>query len=193
MRRIHMLIGGALLMLVNSAAFAQTPADTAMQLNAFDQEFVSKAGASGMTEVKLAEIALERGTDAIRSIAERMRTDHTAANEQLMMLTRMKDLSLPAAVPAEDQQTIDRLSALKGEEFDRAYIDQLKTSHQKSLQLFVDEMKNGGDIDLLAFAARTAPVIIQHTALLHGGSTAGMTRDTGAPGPDRPPAATPGY
>jgi predicted outer membrane protein len=184
MRRIHTLIGGAALLFLGGTAFAQTepkPADTAGQkemdqkkadqkadkLNSFDKQFASKAAGSGMTEVKLSEIALDRGTDAIRPIAERMRKDHGEANSQLKSLAEEKGLTLPAEIPADKKQTIDRLSKLNGADFDRAYLETLMQSHHKSLELFIDEMKKGGDLEMLAFAARITPIVIQHSALLH--------------------------
>jgi len=167
MRHVHLLIGTVALMFLGGNAFAQTPEDPAgTPPNSFDQQFAMKAAVAGMAEVKLSEIALQRGTDAIRPIAERMRADHAAANQRLMMLAPTKMISLPVDVPAEQQQVIDRLSKLSGQDFDRAYLETLMTSHDTSLQLFVDELKQGADLDLLAFAASTTPVIIQHYALL---------------------------
>jgi putative membrane protein len=55
------------------------------QITAEDQEFLTKAIQAGMAEVQLSELAQEKAQDEqVRSFAERMVEDHTAANEQLM-------------------------------------------------------------------------------------------------------------
>ncbi len=183
MRRIHILLAAAAL-LAGGSALAQTydtktKTDTAKPAGA-DQEFATTIGGAGLAEVELSKMAVTRGTSAIRPIAERMINDHTAANTALAAVAGTKNIALPKEMPADRKQTIDRLSKLQGEEFDRAYLDTLMKSHEKSLQLFTDEIRKGADLDMMAFAANTLPVIIGHYALVHGSTPTGhKMHDTG--------------
>jgi putative membrane protein len=62
----------------------------------------------------------------------------------------------------EHQRSIDELSSLSGDAFDRAYVKQQKEGHQQMLQLMDDEAKNGSDPELKDFAAKTKTVVAEH-------------------------------
>ena len=53
-------------------------------LSTEEQQFVKKAAAGGLAEVKLSELAKERASDAkVKDFAAQMVTDHTQANNEL--------------------------------------------------------------------------------------------------------------
>ena len=65
------------------------------KLTASDKKFVKKAYKGGMEEVENGKMAKEKAkNDATRNVAERMITDHTKANEELMNIAKEENLDL---------------------------------------------------------------------------------------------------
>jgi putative membrane protein len=71
-----------------------TPATGTQSANA-DAGFVQQAAASGKMEVEHGKMAAQKASNAqVKSFANRMVKDHTAANEQLMALAKAKKITI---------------------------------------------------------------------------------------------------
>lgn len=129
-----------------------------------DQEFYDKAAISGMFEVKASEIAVRRATGPqVKSFAEMMVTDHSAANAKLKALAAQKKVVLPSTLDKDHQKSLDKLSKAKpGKDFDETYVDLMEDGHDKAVKLFEKASKNAKDPDVSAFAAATLPTLRQH-------------------------------
>jgi putative membrane protein len=129
-----------------------------------DQDFIKEASAGGMAEVKLGQLAQEKAGNAeVRKLGEKLAEDHTIANKELASLLRKKGLAEPSRdLPRKMQATYDRLSQLKGAEFDRAYIKDMIEDHRQDIALFESMSKTGKDADLRAFAMKTLPTLREH-------------------------------
>src|SRR5262249_17471675 len=87
-----------------------------------DHQFVTEAASGGMEEVELGKIGTEKASsDQVKQFGQRMVDDHGKANDELKALAQSKNITVPSAPSAKDQATIDKLSKLSGEPFDRAY------------------------------------------------------------------------
>lgn len=132
-------------------------------LSSNDRKFVMDAAMSGMAEVELGRMAVERGaSDAVRQFGQRMIDDHTRANEELMQLASTLGLTPPSALDPSHRAAANKLSRLSGAEFDRAYAKMMVGDHQKAVSLFQRESERGGRAELKAFAARTLPALREH-------------------------------
>lgn len=132
-----------------------------------DAEFATKAAVGGMAEVELGKLALTKTSNAaIKSFAEMMVTDHGKANEELMAIAKMKNITLPAMVDDEHLKKMEELKAKTGADFDKAYVDAMVDGHESTLKLMQDEAKNSKDADLSSFAAKTGPVVETHLNMI---------------------------
>ena len=61
----------------------------------------------------------------------------------------------------------DKLSKMRGAEFDRAYMRDMVQDHEKDVKKFRQEAQHGGDPDLKGFAQKTLPVLEQHLKMAH--------------------------
>lgn len=92
-----------------------------------DLEMAHVAVTASQIDIAYAHLALAISANAeIRRFAETMIQDHTAANEQVAALARQlnveaQDNALSRKLLEDAAKTKDRLSKLRGEEFDRAY------------------------------------------------------------------------
>jgi putative membrane protein len=148
---------------VGAVMFAQ---ESANRLSNPDSAFAMKAAQGGMAEVQLGQLATQNASNPdVKAFGQRMIDDHTKANERLKAIAGQKGFTLPANVDAKDQATYDRLSKLRGLEFDRAYASDMVKDHREDIAEFEKEANGGNDPDLKRFAADTLPTLREHLSL----------------------------
>jgi putative membrane protein len=128
-----------------------------------DTDFAKEAAEGGMAEVKLGQLAEDKGSsDAVKDFGKRMVTDHTQASDQLKSIAKEKSIDIPAGLNKHDQKTYDQLSKLSGDEFDRAYAKDMVKDHRDDIDLFQREASGGQDGTLKSFASSTLPTLQDH-------------------------------
>ena len=128
-----------------------------------DKIFATKAAAGGQAEVAFGQLATQNASSArVKQFGEQMVTDHTRANEELVLIGRKLDLNLPKGLDAKDQATESKLSTTKGEAFDDAYMKDMVQDHEEDVADFRKEAETGQDPELKAFAAKYLPVLEHH-------------------------------
>jgi putative membrane protein len=132
-------------------------------LSAGDTKFVRDAGESGMAEVQLGQLGVQKATNAdVKTFAQKMIDDHTQANTQLQQLASQKGVTLPTDLSMMHKHASTQLSKLSGAEFDRAFMDQMVMDHQKVVAEFDRVSKGGRDNDVKSFASTTLPTLQDH-------------------------------
>jgi len=128
-----------------------------------DHDFAAEATSGGMSEVKLGQLALQKGNSkAVKSFGERMITDHSKAGDDLRQIAAEESIHLPEDMPKTEQALYDRLSKLQGVQFARAYAQTMVKGHEKDLGAFEKEASSGSDPKLKDFANRTLPTLKDH-------------------------------
>jgi putative membrane protein len=98
----------------------------------------------------------------VKAFGTRMVAVHSKAGDKLTEAAAQEHIALPSDLGTKDQATYDRLSKLKGADFDRAYAEDMVKDHEQDLRDFQREANRGNDDLIKAFAAETVPVIEQH-------------------------------
>ena len=138
------------------------------KLSSKDKNFAEEAAMGGMAEVELGKLAQQNAqNDEVKQFGSRMVQDHTAANDKLKPILAAKDITAPTQLDEKHKKTLDKLSKMRGGEFDRAYMREMVEDHDKDVKKFRQEAEHGGDADLKAFAQQTLPVLEQHQKLAH--------------------------
>jgi len=133
------------------------------------QSFASQAAVIGKAEIELGQIALKNTQDeGVRKYAERMVKDHSAADKKLQAIAAKENLQLPQSLDPEHASLKTKLQGLKGEDFDRAYVNAMAKGHDKAVALFeaASQQAQMPD-DLKQFAASTLPTLEQHQEMAH--------------------------
>jgi putative membrane protein len=139
---------------VKSPAPAKSPAKAASKLSAADKTFMMNAAKGGMMEVEWGKLAAQNGQNAdVKKFGNRMVTDHSKANSELMALAKEEGVSLPAAKSPGKWKS------------DKDYMDMMVKDHQADLAEFQKEAQSGTDPDLKAFAAKGAKMVSAHLKL----------------------------
>ncbi len=145
-----------------------------------DQKFAMEAAVGGMEEVQLGQMAAQKGaSDEVRQFGQKMVDDHTKANQDLMQVASNKGWTLPTALDAKHQADVDKLSALTGDAFDRAYVKMMVSDHKKDVGEFQKESTSGADADVKSFAARTLPTLQEHLQMIQRINGKMMLRKSG--------------
>jgi putative membrane protein len=128
-----------------------------------DRSFVQNAAIGGKAEVQLGKLAEQNAqSEQVKKFGQKMVQDHSAANQKLEGVAKMKGIELPQQLDAENQRALDRLSKMRGAEFDRAYMQDMVKDHNKDVNEFRKEAQNGKDPDIREFARQTLPTLQQH-------------------------------
>src|SRR5215204_3828966 len=125
--------------------------------------FMTEAAQSGMAEVMLGNLALQKSqNEQVRSFAQQVVTDHTAANTELTTLAASKNVTLPTAVSSKHRSAGGKLNGMSGTDFDKAFMKQMVKDHEAAVKLFSRESDRGTDADTKAFAAKNLPTLQNH-------------------------------
>ncbi|MCM8731694.1 DUF4142 domain-containing protein [Hephaestia sp. GCM10023244] len=119
--RIALFIGGASLMVAGAAAYSQEAQIT-------DAQIAHIAYTAGVIDVDAGRQALTKSKNAtVRAFAEEMVRDHQAVNDSALALVKKlgvtpADNATSAALTKQAKVEHDKLAALDGAAFDRAYV-----------------------------------------------------------------------
>ena len=128
-----------------------------------DAKFAKKAARGGMAEVKMGQLAQEKGgSDVVKQFGQRMIDDHTKAGEQLKAAAMKENITLPNDVSPKDKATYDALWKLSGAEFDRAYARDMVKDHTEDVSDFNSEATSGQSPAIKQFATETLPTLQDH-------------------------------
>jgi putative membrane protein len=131
--------------------------------SASDTAFVKKAAEGGLAEVAMAKLAQQKAaSDEVKAFAAKLEKDHTQANTELKQVAAQKNVTLPDAPSKMHQGKHDKLSALSGAAFDKAYVAAMVEEHQKDVREFSRAASSSADADIKAFAAKTLPTLKEH-------------------------------
>lgn len=142
---------------------AKTQAGTEGTVSAADRAFVKEAAIGGMAEVEFGNLAKEKASNPdVKQFGDRMVTDHGKANDELKQWAQQKNVTLPTELDAKHKATRDRLSKLSGDTFDKAYMREMVSDHQKDVAAFKKQASAAHDTDLKAWASKTLPTLEEH-------------------------------
>jgi len=115
----------------DEAARDETGAVGTTGVSTGDRNFVEESLSAGMAEVELGRMAQQRAADAeVKQFAEMMVRDHTQSGDMLRQLARQHAIETPAPTENEHRDAMNRLTNLKGADFDREYMQAMIDSHE---------------------------------------------------------------
>lgn len=135
--------------------------------SADDATFVLKAGAGNLAEINVNMLALRQtGVAEVRKIAQQMLADHRKANEELNRIALGSGMKIAQTMEEKHRAVVNKLSGLRGIEFDRAYAEAMVKSHEKAKALYEAQARGGQNKALRGYAEKTLPVIEHHLKMV---------------------------
>jgi putative membrane protein len=109
-----------------------------------DRSFAEQALTAGMSEIKEGSLAMKQSHQpAIQEFGRWMVTDHTAIDHFLRERAAADGVTVPTSLTSKQQSEYDQLQKLTGADFDKQYIDQQVSAHEKAVSLFGQEAESG--------------------------------------------------
>lgn len=119
-------------------------------------------------EIKQAEEALDEGeSEAVKSVAEMIKMDHEAANDQMDELLdgpmNLEDSDLNELLSEQSEETHELLQDLSGAEYDCSYLQQQIAQHEAAIQTSKSQLEpNAQDAGVKAFLTAMGPKLENH-------------------------------
>ena len=127
--------------------------------------FATAVAASDLYEIESGRLAQQKGSSAdVKSMAEHLVTDHQKSTADLKAAAAKASpaVTVAPALDAEKQAMLDELKAASGADFDRKFLDQQTTAHQKALALLRNYASGGDSQPLKDFASKAATAVDGH-------------------------------
>jgi len=135
-------------------------------VTASDRSFMDEAAQGGMAEVQLGQLAEQNAqSQDVKNFGKKMVEDHSRANDQLKEIAKENNVTLPAKLDVKDEATLQRLSKLHGEAFDKAYMKDMVADHKKDIAAFRNEADTGKDTQVKNWASQTVSILDGHLKL----------------------------
>src|SRR5688572_6085186 len=139
------MLSTLLMTLVAGSAMAGSPAT--------GNAMLEKLAQGGMSEVEAGKLAQTKATTpGVQEFAEMLVKDHTAANEKVKSLATARNLMLPKAPSAAQQDTMKTLHARSGAHFDQAYLAAQVKAHEETVAMLKAEIASGQDAETKSLA-----------------------------------------
>jgi putative membrane protein len=128
------------------------------------EDFVQEAATSDMFEIESSKLALDRGDAATKTFAQQMVTDHEKTSSELKALISAGKVKaqLPSAMTSAQQDMLDKLKGLQGDDFIKQYHSDQESAHEDAVNLFKRYGEGGDNAELKAWAASTRPALEHH-------------------------------
>ena len=143
-------------LLLAAPAFAQSGPSTT--------DFVAQAALGDIFEIESAKLVEEKASPNAANLAAPLAKEHAAVLAELKSLVQTGKVKaeLPASLDAAHQAKLDKLKAMKGGAFDKAYFDTQIDVQKDNVSLFERYAKNGDNVALKGLAASYLPRLQQH-------------------------------
>jgi putative membrane protein len=128
-----------------------------------ETKFLTDAIRGNIAEVKLGELAQQRGqAKDVREYGEMLSKDHSKSLQKANEVAKKMGTSAPTEPTAQQHQQYEALSKLSGTEFDTTFLSQMVRGHQEEIAKFSAQAQSGGSSDVTAYAKETLPTLRMH-------------------------------
>jgi putative membrane protein len=148
------------------SCFAAAPAMAAspQALSTGDQDFLKSALASGVAEVMASQVINDVApTTRVDAYAMRLRAAHQSADSAIQTLALLKGMRLSPQLASADIPSMQTLVSLSPQDAPDYFLNTFGVqAHQAAITLFENEIQNGQDYEVKAFARSLLPALKMH-------------------------------
>jgi putative membrane protein len=144
-----------------------------------DQAFVKEAIEGDMAEVKMGELAQQKGqSQDVKQLGQMLQQDHSQHLQQAQQMAQQLGVTPPTQPNAKQKQAYDRLSKMTGAQFDKAFAKDAVKDHKADIAKYQKEAKSKGP--LAQFAEQTVPTLQKHLQAAQSAENAGAAVGSGS-------------
>jgi putative membrane protein len=128
-----------------------------------ERKFVERAASDHIADIELSRLALERTQNPqVRNLAQSIVDDHQKSLDQLKSIANDQKFPIPTSASTLTKKDYDRLSKLRGSDFDREYLKLMSKRHSEAMQDFQQTSNQLQNEDLRSYANQTLPTLKEH-------------------------------
>lgn len=158
MSYVPLAIASAFLLTLTGTAFAGVQPQEA--------EFLKTAAQTDLAEIKMGQLAEQQGQHkAVRQFGKTLVTDHQKALKSTRSLAKSLGVMLPDQPNAAQQQKYSEFAAMRGGNFDAAFLTAMIMGHEKAINDFKAQAQNGKNMQVKQLAQNELPVLQKHLHL----------------------------
>lgn len=160
MRRFMAGAAGGLVIAFGAGHRSTLQAQITPVYQAGDQQFINRVAAGNFLEVRLAQAAQQKASNAsVKQFGQRMESDHTTMQQQWMAVASKNRLQFKAQLTPDQLAQYEQLNNLSGAAFDRAYMGVMLQNHRANVTAFENERR-------MAHSPEVRSLIDQHLATI---------------------------
>jgi len=147
---------------LSALALGLGPAASLRAQEKADAEFLTKVTPGIAASVKIIEYEVQNTSDdKVKDFAGRVLKQHKESVKTATAHAKRLRIAVVSDPDKDSKEMIDKLSRLKGRDLDIAFLEWLSRIHQDTT-LFDDEVKNGSDPELKAYAKNSIAAGNEH-------------------------------
>jgi putative membrane protein len=128
-----------------------------------DAEFLVDAAEINLEEIKLGELAQQKGTtNDVKELGKMMVQSHTNALKDLKNLAANKSVALPGSLTEDGQEAYDKLNEKSGADFNKDYCDMMVKGHKNAIERFEWASSKATDSEIRNWASAMLPTLNEH-------------------------------
>ena len=167
MRFLPFAIATAFATLVASPVEAQLPQSTEVapgHLPRADVDFLLQANSTNITQVAMGHAADDQAANpGVHSLADRIVSSHTKADQALRLLAAQKHVDLPNRTDIDDHSELADLHArARGGDFDSQYVRNVIDDHDRMIEMYQAARNESVDPDIRRYADTMLPALRQN-------------------------------
>lgn len=126
---------------------------------------------ANLKEIAIGKIAQEKAsTSEVRAYADQLVQDHTNADQMVLAMAqktgaRLHDSAARRHEGTHGKELDQKLSSASGAEFDRLFLRQSSSDHERLIRSLQQEREDAGDDDIEALIDKIMPILEQHRDL----------------------------
>ena len=164
MRFLPFAIATAFATFVASPVQAQLPQASEVapgHLPRADVEFILGANSANITQIAMGHAADDKGAKpGIHSLANKIVSSHTKADQALRLLAAQKHIDLPARTDIDDHSELADLHARRaGGDFDSQYVQNVIDDHDRMIAMYEEAAHESVDPDIRRYAETMLPAL----------------------------------
>jgi putative membrane protein len=131
-----------------------------------DLTFLQDASVANMFEIATSKAALAQASSPwAKEFAKEMIDEHTSAQNELGLIAKNGNVTLPTGLPADKQAIVAKLQKTPSGSFDDAYRTVQIDGHRQTSAKFDKEVKSGHDSAARNYAIKILPAVRMHLKL----------------------------
>lgn len=132
-----------------------------------DSTFVAEVVVANNEEIRLLQEGADKGTDkGLKTHAKMMLKDHQDLKKKMEAYAASKNYPVNASDEGDASKKISDMSSKPGKDWDKAWVDDMVSGHEKTIGKFEGAQNQVNDAELKTMITNTLPTLRSHLSMV---------------------------